>query len=647
MSCPLYIPGSYGSWNSGVEYAIGAIVNNGGATFICINGFNINEIPRESDKWLSTVDIEYNLLKEEWASADLKTYYQFDVVEHDFPSEGLHYWLCLVEHNNSGSSYVLDQAIYWAEINFECLIQDRYPESQALFSTEFAERNTGFRGLVVEYNEDRYAFIDNDGENITETPGTETLVVDGKQWEDVTATAVDTIDYDADNNPTNWSDSTTYSKDDKIYYQEAYYVSVIDRNVNNDPLISDKWALAHVKIPTRTEQNPSTWSAGTYSWGDNVELESDIYLSVEYQNTEQPGTGSSWIIDQLSVVSTCDGIVPLLYNSSTSYSKNFVVIHNFVASQSLIDYNTQQLGNTDAWILCTDGSLSADCSSISVGPWNSNTFYNIGTVVKFVGSYYIAEVANSNSFPYIASDGIWKICKGDTIDCSTLSIGNYNSANTYSIGEVVFYNNAYWIKTFAEASGQEPTERSPHWQLCEKIDFTIETVSKNLYETLIYSESIKFFDSFLDNSSFMYMEVNGKVYSFDNNQNQWVHRNGEFGSFHGEDPQPFIVTIVVNEDVQLRTVYDAIMCRIETNDIKFDEVAVRTNFVDKQTIQKTDHRYKIREGVHTMPARGLKDKNRLRGNWMEVTFKITGKSGRPYEFRYISSDYLKRDSYRR
>lgn len=640
MSCRLYINTNFIAWATATSYPEGAIRQHLSATFFCLGGNNADEEPHESENWISTRDIEYNIIHETWAASDLKTYNRWDVVEHDLGG-GLKLYVSVVTHDNASASQSLDQDAYWQEIEIACLLKETYNGSKA----EYVDTLILERGDVVEHNELPYAFIDNSFTPLTEEPGTYTSINNGQQFENIDGLTNTDIDLEADDSPTVWSKDSSYNKNVKVLDFGGYYVSRIDNNVGNSPSTSDTWVFAHPYEAELINPSPDEWAAGTYSWGAEVSKDGFTYTSSIYQNTTTPGTDElDWRTIGPLPISNCFGITPIPYNPNTPYSKQDVVISQGTSYQSLIDYNLTPLTNSDSWILCTD-LISPDCSLNSLGPWNPLPFYLVSQTVEHLGNYYIVKAQNSNKEPN-THPRYWTLCKAGISTCDSESFGPYNPTTTYNENSVVEHDYSKWISTTNGNLGNTPSASSTFWKLCKQLEYPKGTVSESLYETLIYSEAIKFFDAFVDFNSCMYMRVNGKVYSFDNTQDLWIHEGGEHGSYHGGSPEKMKIVVVVNETISLRTVYDSIMCYSDTNNIKFDKVSVRTNFVQSQDIFKSDDRYRVREGVHTMPARGYRNNDRLRGNWLEITYEITGQSGQDYEFTYITSDYLKRQSMR-
>ena len=643
MSCRLYVNTNFAEWAAASEYAPGTIIQHLFGTYICRGGLNIDEEPNISEHWIPTRDIDYNILHETWASSDSKTYAYGDVVEHDLGG-GLKLYLCVLSHDNDSALTDLGISFFWQEIEIACLLKETYKESQG----EFVDTLNLQRGDVISYNDINYAFIDNSGVQISEEPGTFSSINAGQQFEDITGLFNDEVDFEFDNAPTVYSNTTLYAKNAKVEYQEAYYVSKINNNVANSPLDSDTWEIAHPKeaelitAPTEVVE----WAAGTYTWGDEVKNGDFIYTSSVYQNTTIPGTDDGiWRLIVPVPKSNCLDVVPVPYYPNVYYSKQDVVNSQGNKFQSLLDQNNYALTNEDAWVAC-DEAVQEDCSVNSLGQWSAEPFYTKGQVVQYLGNWYIATTANGDKKPNQYPE-FWKICKSAALPCDHDGYHTpWDSGVVYTTGSPVSYDGILWISTDENNLNNIPSYKNIYWAFCKIIEYVPGLVTKNLYETLIYSEAIKYFDAFVDYSSAMYMEVNGKSYSFDDNQKLWVHEGGDYGSYHGAAPSMFKIVVVVNETVGLRTVYDSIMAYAETNDIKFNRVAVRTNFVETQEIFDKDHRYRFREGIHTMPARGIRDDDRVRGNWMEVTYEITGKSGQNYEFTYVSSDYLTRQSMR-
>ena len=216
---------------------------------------------------------------------------------------------------------------------------------------------------------------------------------------------------------------------------------------------------------------------------------------------------------------------------------------------------------------------------------------------------------------------------------------------TYSQGDKRRWNNRIYISLIDNNLNNQPDLTPVAWHECRVVSYDVEALTDNGGESLIYNESIKAFDQFMDFKSFMYMEVNGKIYNWNTERKTWIQSGGEYGKFHNSTPEKMEIKVVVNDEAQLRTIFDAIRTEADLNGRLFDTVTIRTDFVqNSQTISNGDHHYRLREGIHTMPARALQGPERMRGKWMEVHYSIRGIDGQPFEFRFISTDYLERRS---
>lgn len=633
MSCPLYIPGNFVAYQPSVAYLQGAIRSIGDSVYVCTEAHTAG-LGVDYSKWLMTRDIEYKITGDEWTANDNKVYKQFDVVENASTI-----YVCVQDNINTGQ--LITDTTVWQPINESCLIAENFFSPTEEWS---AESYYGPR-QVVSYNDKVWAFMLAVSKNNTEVPGTNADLQSGKEWTEITNDIV-ILDPASDNVQKTYDTNTSYSTNDKVEYDDFYWISRHDNNENNTPGETESWIAVHPKEPIVDISNPISWIADTYDWGDVVTNNNNTYTSRSYSNTEEPGTGTNWVLNTVDPTPDCSGQLAFIYNPNQSYQKDDVVNASGVFYKSLLDNNIYGLNNSDAWVLCGGSAPEPDCSTESLGYWSSENYYQTGDVVRVNDSYFIATQPNSGSFPYYSI--AWELCKGSqTSTCEDVNTTNWDNATTYNPGDTVFYANAVYVCLDTNVN-QQP-DISTAWLQCSLSTYPTVSVPDNDYETLVFSETLKAFNQFYDFKSCLYMAINGKVYSYDTNLDEFVHQGGEPGAYHTTTPEKMVIRVVVNDAQQLRKYFDDIMTVADTNGIKFDKVTVRTNFDESgtQIINKADHTYKLREGVHTMPARELLGASRMIGNWIEVTYEITGVEGQPYVFRFISSDYLIRLSAKR
>lgn len=638
MSCPLFNPATFSAYTTDTDYVQGDVRKIGDSVYICTEAHYGDLVAINYDYWINVRDINYFVIYDSWAAQDGNDYRQFDVV-----CVGDIVYMALTTHTNDTLNTEVTDTDVWIPINEACLLGELYIGP----TTEYDSNGVYSRGESVSYEDKIWAFLPDRAQS-TETPGTNASIESGKQWHDIDD-LITVVDIESDNTQSTYDPDTSYNLNDKVEHSDRYYVSTHDNNQNRTPGSSPSWQYAHEKEPVIVSDEESDWGAGSYDWGVRVKHNDKSYLSREYNNTIEPGLDDKWKLVLEEPILDCSGSRVVTYDPNFMYNKYAVVSYLGINYISTRNNNTDWPTNTDSWTICPT-QPSSDCSLNSSGLWSSEPYYNANAVVEVNGNFYIAVMANVGQFPPFSR--AWQLCKGSgSSDCEDENTTDYDAGTTYGLGDTVRYQGNVYISQSPTNTGNTPGTNVDFWLQCKKGPFQIayDDIPDNEYETLVYSETIKAFDQFFDFRSSLYMEVNGKVYSYHHTLEEFIHQYGEPGTFHDDTPEKMVIKIVVNDQRKLRKVFDHIMTQADTNEIKFDQVTVRTNFADSgsQNIGKNDHTYKLREGVHTMPARGLADVARMKGNWMEVSYEITGEKGQPYVFRFIGADYLLRISPRR
>lgn len=637
MSCPLYIAASFSEYSDDTDYIQGDIRAVSENVFICIAPYTSAVAETMNlEYWRNMRDLPYTLIYDVWESEDFKDYKQFEVVS---ASDIL--YMALKDHTNSTLDTDVTDVEFWIVVNEDCLLSETYSPAEENY-VDGAAYN---RGQSVIQDDTAYAFLGNDNDISQETPGTNSTIETGKQWENI-QDSIDLVDTTADKTQNTYNATTIYAKNDKVESGDAYYVSTHDGNQDRIPEASSSWQFAHPKTPLPSTDEEADWIAGSYDWGTRVKYNDVSYLSDTYENTTTPGLDLSWKPIEVRPISSCVGQRASVWSAYLSYNQNQVVIFTGLKYISTKDNNTSHPTTSD-WTLCPD-QVVQDCGVNSSGFWRGDLFYNTNAVVQVDTSYYIALMPSLNTYP--PGSRQWQVCSNSGTSCEDENTVVWDEIGTWAIDETVYRGGSVYISLIADNQNNDPLF-SDTWLKCKKgpNDTALHLITDNSYETLVYSETLQAFDQFFDFKSALYMEINGKGYSYSKDLDEYVHQGGEPGKFHDDNPETMVVRIVVNDHKSLRKVFDHIMTQADTDEIKFDKVTVRTNFAESgtQIINKSDHTYKLREGVHTMPARGLVDVTRMKGNWMEVTYEITGVNGDPHIFRFVGSDYLMRISPRR
>jgi hypothetical protein len=202
--------------------------------------------------------------------------------------------------------------------------------------------------------------------------------------------------------PALWVETTTYFIGSIVADQSGnLWISNIANNLNNDPLLINKWEPYFGPLAVPLYVSGTSYSSNEVVYTTPGDGTSKVYLSLQDGNTDNPGTATA-------------------YDATAVYSKNQVVTYLSVAYMSLINLNTN---NTP---------------SASPAPWSISTTYAIGNKAAGSDGYSYTSLVNSNiaNDPTLDSGTNWS--KGGLAPWTTVFVGGSGSAKWLQIGGSAF-----------------------------------------------------------------------------------------------------------------------------------------------------------------------------------------------------------------
>ena len=141
------------------------------------------------------------------------------------------------------------------------------------------------------------------------------------------------------------------------------------------------------------------------------------------------------------------------------------------------------------------------------------------------------------------------------------------------------------------------------------------------YLTYSYNELFGVMNGFYEFDNDQYFMWNNEVYSPKKDTMEIEqHNKGICLRFSGDD-KSMKIGVVTNISPTRVKIFHNFMANINI-DYPIEKIEIKTSSGQTRVIDKTHHRYKIREGLHTVPLKNQNDWSDLRGEWMELTIEI-------------------------
>jgi hypothetical protein len=205
-----------------------------------------------------------------------------------------------------------------------------------------------------------------------------------------------------------WASTSKFNKNDIVLYKGNSYISLISNNLNNEPSdLSSYWSLVAKKgIVAR-----GAWSNITqYYAGDVVHYLGNSWYALNDSLNVIPVEGITWTLLASKGMS-----VKGQWLSGTSYLKDDVVFEDGSSWLALADNtNSRPVTGNSNWTLITQ---KGDKGIQVKGDWNETVTYELGDLVYYNGSGYVAKGSvAANVVPTDSENWSKIVSKGDKGD---------------------------------------------------------------------------------------------------------------------------------------------------------------------------------------------------------------------------------------
>jgi hypothetical protein len=253
-----------------------------------------------------------------------------------------------------------------------------------------------------------------------------------------------------------WSSATVYNVGAAVSFNGSSYIALTSNLAIQPGSDPTTWALL-AQAGTSASFKGAWSSAIVYNVGDAVSFNGSSYIALTSNLAVQPGSDpTTWALlaqagtaATVSVGTTATG-APGTAASVTNSGTSSAALLNFTIPQGF----PGPPGATGA--TGPQGPAGANGASL-VSPWSSSTIYNIGTLVTYNNSLFVALTSNLNVTPSSGANGTWAgIAMGTgaspggipyTIGVHDLQAtttpeyvtpaGNGNSSNSLGVGNTV------------------------------------------------------------------------------------------------------------------------------------------------------------------------------------------------------------------
>ena len=255
-----------------------------------------------------------------------------------------------------------------------------------------------------------------------------------------------------------YANSTFYKLNDLVTYGQRKYRCTTYHTSSSTVLDTSKFELYQDGVDYKGDYAVDTY----YKVNDVVK-----FGGTQYKVTTAHTSGSSVDdFDQSKMSAFVEGQEwKDSYNASTVYKKGDIVSYG---GYTYIYVNAEEAsGNTPTdnayWDVITTGYNNR-------GEFSYGVAYNTGDVVRYGGNNYVATVNASNQYP-ANTDGTtntsyWEL----NLQGFAYQSGSYNSATTYNIGDVIRYTSSTYLAIADRFSNVTPGTDGTKWQLIAQGD---------------------------------------------------------------------------------------------------------------------------------------------------------------------------------
>jgi hypothetical protein len=372
-----------GAWNSGTEYKIDDVVQNGGSSFVCVVKHTASEL---FDSDINNMDTENNILTPYWIKMT-DGYSWRDQWENnsvydvgDIVLSGGTVYICVEAHvsDNLFSTNASKWNVFAAQISFK---QEWSP------STLYAINDVIRYGGIVYICSIEHTSSDVQGG----------LEFDQEKW---------TVYYLGYEYKGQWQVNTQYKTNDLVKFGGSLYSAKQQHTTSSDSSINfdkDLWELVAVGYQFRGE-----WTNDiTYRIGDVVRHGGWLFYSLTDNFNDSPAS-SLYLIENRT-----DPVAWKIISKGINFRGNWNVNTNYKTGDLVIKGGNVYVALLDTEITSDGSSLGylddSNWELISTGQnfkseWKTDTDYSVGDVVVFQGTSYICKLghaSSNNNFPAI------------------------------------------------------------------------------------------------------------------------------------------------------------------------------------------------------------------------------------------------------
>ena len=254
-----------------------------------------------------------------------------------------------------------------------------------------------------------------------------------------------------------WAVSTAYLIDDIVKYGGNTYV-VTANHTSQSSIANFYTDLSASKYSLHSESLffKGNWAASTfYRLNDLVKFGAFQYRCIlQHTSASTFAIGSNWQVftEGLQFEDS--------YNSSTTYQDGDVVTYG---GYTYVYVNaTPAAGQTPTdnayWDVITTGYKNT-------GDYSHGTAYKTGDVVQYGGNSYVSKTNHTNYYPSNTNGTVNSTYWDLLVKGFDFQSGGYNSSTTYNIGDVVRYTSSTYVAIQDRILNVQPDSDGTKWQL--------------------------------------------------------------------------------------------------------------------------------------------------------------------------------------
>jgi hypothetical protein len=254
-----------------------------------------------------------------------------------------------------------------------------------------------------------------------------------------------------------WTASTAYLIDDIVKYGGNTYVAIVNHTSasTTEAFYTDLNSNSYWQIHTEGLFFKGDWAGSvSYKLNDLVK-----YGAFQYRVTTQHTSTGTFDPSKFAVFN--EGLQwEDTYDVSTVYQDGDVV--SYGGYTYVYVNNTPSSGNTPTdnayWDVITTGYNNT-------GTYSHGTAYKTGDVVQYGGNSYVAKTNHTNYYPSNTNGTVNSTYWDLVVKGFDFQSGGYNSSTIYNIGDVVRYTSSTYLAIQDRIQNVQPDTDGTKWQL--------------------------------------------------------------------------------------------------------------------------------------------------------------------------------------